>query len=243
MQESAVAMVPRFLSGHQYVLTVPSSRSSLTLGFITDAFDAFQQASSLYCTLCSRFSLNHAWWRGCVGHPIHTLQRCKSLNCLMYSRFHWSLITGPKKEDGGNTPGLRFHARDSLREGEVLWSFEAIRCRILASVRLLARVRIAKVKNMDRLCGILQEVPVTPDTDGWNCVQWTRDALRRLDEDGEALGENSVLQWEVVRDQSMNFVQRVLDHQRQCREAMQPSEIDPYAKATLDLLHGGEFIP
>ena len=41
---------------------------------------------------------------------------------------------------------------------------------------------------------------------GWNCVQCTWDTLQRLAKVGEALGEKSVFQCEVVNNQFMSFV-------------------------------------
>lgn len=168
------------------------------------------------------------------------IKGCRSLNHRIH-RYHWSLLTGPKREDGGNTSGIRFHARNGITDGQVCWAFEQQECRILASIRLLARIRIAKVKDMDRLGTILHDVPVTPEVQGWNCVHWIRDALQRLAEDDGVLGGKSVLQWEIVRDHSMRFVQQVVESQR--LGSMQPGDIDPSAKATLDLLDGGEFMP
>ena len=69
----------------------------------------------------------------------------------------------------------------------------------------LVRVLVAKVKDLKRIERILRAIPIRQDVRGWNCVDWMREALEALSNDGKALG-TAVTNWQTVRDACMNYV-------------------------------------
>jgi hypothetical protein len=145
-------------------------------------------------------------------------------------RYHWAFLTGPKSDNNGTAGGKRFHAVNKIINGQVGWVFEETYRPNLATGGLIARVRIAKITDMDRLIEIFNGLPVTPDVAGWNCVTWVRDAMGILETDHTALGTRmSNFGWEEVRKQAMDFTRHVIERQNM-------DTTTSYTIATLDLL-------
>lgn len=90
------------------------------------------------------------------------------------------------------------------------WTFEERSATL--DTMVLVRVLIGKVVDREGLVEILRGVPVggqEEGEEGWNCVSWVRGAIERIRDGGEeVLGKGSVLEWRVVRDAAMGFVER-----------------------------------
>ena len=71
---------------------------------------------------------------------------------------------------------------------------------------LLIRIVVGKVKDMSRLRAIFEGTPVRPEVEGWNCVEWVKEALLTAIKDGKALG-TSAGDWKSVRDTAMWYVE------------------------------------
>lgn len=131
---------------------------------------------------------------------------------------------------------MRFHAKNTIsEEGVSVWEFQERESSLTATSMILVRVMIAKVKNRDRLISILRNVPIRPDVPGWNCVEWLKEALELLENDGKALGTR-VTEWRTVRNAAMDYCQRKKDEHRFDGEAQFDMTIVP----TYDLLERGE---
>lgn len=50
------------------------------------------------------------------------------------------------------------------------------------------RVVVGKVKNLDQLKSILASIPLRLEISEWNCVEWVKEALQTVEQDGKALG-------------------------------------------------------
>ncbi|GLA92398.1 hypothetical protein AtubIFM57143_007922 [Aspergillus tubingensis] len=142
--------------------------------------------------------------------------------------YHWSLNILPKpkfksKSRNKNKDigiGTTYHVRDlptpipsTTGTGTDMifkWTYEE-RSTTLDTM-VLVRVLIGKVVDWEGLVGILRGVPVggqEEGEEGWNCVSWVRGAIERIRDGGEeVLGKGSVLEWRVVRDAAMGFVER-----------------------------------
>lgn len=102
--------------------------------------------------------------------------------------------------------------------------------------KLLVRILVGKVKNKGRLETLFQSTPIRSNVDGWNCVEWVKEALESAGQDREALG-TSITRWQSVRDTAMWYVEskhkagRFGEHYN-AKEA-----------PTWDMLGGSELIP
>lgn len=119
-----------------------------------------------------------------------------------------------------------------------MWEFEARDTRTTASAMILVRVLVAKIINVDRLVSVLQSVPVRGSEPRWNCVEWVKEALEKLQKDGKALG-TSVLGWQTVRDTAMWYVEKKAAEHRFDGKA-ETGQFDTSKVATYDLLEGKE---
>ncbi|KAI1824292.1 hypothetical protein F4861DRAFT_539175 [Xylaria intraflava] len=97
---------------------------------------------------------------------------------------------------------------------------------------------------MDRLVSVLEGVPVREPEPGWNCVEWVKEALMRLEKDEEkdekALG-TSVLGWQAVRDAAMWYVEEKAAEHRFDGKA-EAGQFDTRKVATYDLVEETETI-
>jgi hypothetical protein len=78
---------------------------------------------------------------------------------------------------------------------------------------LLVRIMIGKVADVNRLVGILENTPIRQGHPGWNCVFWVKEALEKLEVNPSALG-SSVVDWETVRSEAIDYCQRKKDQRR-----------------------------
>ena len=118
------------------------------------------------------------------------------------------------------------------------WVFEAKDCSLEATNMLLVRLVIGKVEKRNRFEQILRSIPIVQGDDQWNCVIWVKEALERLKADGKAIG-TSQLDWKMVRDAAMDYVQKKREQHRFDAGA----GFDMSKPATFDLLEGKETIP
>ena len=89
-----------------------------------------------------------------------------------------------------------------------------------------------------RLEDILRNAPIRGNQDGWNCVEWVKEALSILTEDRKCLGTR-VTDWQLVRDTAMNYVQPKKEHHRFDGKG----NFDTSKVATYDLISKKEVHP
>ena len=136
---------------------------------------------------------------------------------------------------------MRYHAKDKpTGPGTFQWMYEEIEITTMPTNMLLVRVLIGKVKDMKRLEAALRDVPVVQGDAAWNCVIWARKALEKLKADGKALG-TSQLDWQVVRDAAMKYVQEKKEQHRFDGQAPDGT-FDTKKAPTFDLLLGREVM-
>ncbi|KAI1270275.1 hypothetical protein F5Y18DRAFT_421766 [Xylariaceae sp. FL1019] len=152
--------------------------------------------------------------------------------------YHWALILGPKKEDGGHAMGARFHAKEEAAVSGAVWNFEEKAIAMRPTNMQLVRVVVAKVVDRKRLLAILRGIPVRSDIAGWNCVGWVQEALEALIQDGKCLG-TSAKSWTAARDAAMSYVAQKKAAHRFDGQA----EWDQRLAATWDMLGDKELIP
>lgn len=123
-------------------------------------------------------------------------------------------MLAPKVEKK-TSQGKLYHAREKyVRESQSYeWFFEECKCDLLPTIKMLVRILVAKVENIQRLEQILRTTPIRHEEAGWNCVFWVREALEKLKADKEALG-TSVVEWATVRDTAMKYCQDKIDQHR-----------------------------
>lgn len=118
------------------------------------------------------------------------------------------------------------------------WLFEEKEIPLVATQMLLVRICVGKIEKNRRVKEILRNVPVRENVAGWNCVYWVVEALKRLEEDGRAMGTNE-LDWTNIRDTTMAYIEKKKqDHRFDGR-----GPFDTSKPATYDLLEGTETIP
>ncbi|KAF1838176.1 hypothetical protein BDW02DRAFT_605482 [Decorospora gaudefroyi] len=101
-------------------------------------------------------------------------------------RFHWAFLIGPKADKDVETPGVRYHVKNSPISG---WVYEAKHVSdILATNTLLARIVIAKVQDEQRLVHLLQCLPIVNDDSNWRCRSWIENALLEIAKDRKCVG-------------------------------------------------------
>ena len=127
-------------------------------------------------------------------------------------RYHWAFIVGPKIETPG-ARGTRYHVTVVPPDETGCWLFEERDCPLAPTKRLLVRILIAEVGNKARLENVLRNTPPKPEEHDYNCVLWVKEALVRLEADGEALRVGTV-EWETVRDSALGYCWRKRDQNR-----------------------------
>ena len=133
--------------------------------------------------------------------------RLESSDLLISStltRYHWALIIGPKEENE-KSQGTQLHVQDHMQTGGTSqWSFEERDITITATNMLLIHVTIAKILDLDWTLNIIHAVPPRPESDGWTCWSWVREAMASLDVDGEAFGMQ-VMDWNTVSKKAVLY--------------------------------------
>jgi hypothetical protein len=142
---------------------------------------------------------------------------------------------GPKTERPDDR-GKRYHAKEQMNtSGAFEWEYEERAVGVVPSNMQLVRVLVAKIEDIKRFERILGEIPIRKGVEGWNCVEWVREALEALARDGKAVG-TSVMSWNKIRDACMAYVQRKKDEHRFDGKG----NFDSSKAATFDLIEGRE---
>ncbi|KND86259.1 hypothetical protein TOPH_09113 [Tolypocladium ophioglossoides CBS 100239] len=155
-------------------------------------------------------------------------------------KYHWAFIIGPKNETP-HSQGQLSHVKDSLSFAgnpptpQPVWQYEDREILMAPTARLLVRILVGKVKSKSRLESVFKNTPVRPETHGWNCVEWVKEALESAGQDDRALG-TAVTDWQSVRDTAMWYVD--------CKhEAGRFGEhYDPNRAPTWDIIDGKELM-
>ncbi|KAK4148703.1 hypothetical protein C8A00DRAFT_47513 [Chaetomidium leptoderma] len=105
--------------------------------------------------------------------------------------YHWGFLIGPKVEAQDQIPGVRYH-EVPLRN-------------VRSTVNLLARILVAKIEDEARLVEILRSTPIVQGDSESSCITWLADALRRIREDGKAVG-TSQLDWARIEPLAREYV-------------------------------------
>ncbi|XWW97709.1 hypothetical protein V2A60_005696 [Cordyceps javanica] len=127
-------------------------------------------------------------------------------------KYHWAFIVAPKRESLQDC-GTQIHVKNTLQFiGEpptknTDWRLEKINLTENPTTRLLVRVLVAKINKTEDLTKILDEIPLRPDTDGWNCVGWVREGLEAVLCHEGVLGR-AAPDWQSVRDTIMWYVEK-----------------------------------
>lgn len=122
-------------------------------------------------------------------------------------------MMGPKNETP-DTNGTTFQAKEFIDEkGSICWRYDESICTVARANQLLVRIMIAKVECSSRLLGVLREIPIRADEEGWNCVGWVKEALSSIVENGKSVGTN-VLDWDRVRESAMEYCRAKVDGHR-----------------------------
>lgn len=106
---------------------------------------------------------------------------------------------------------VRFHAKQTMMRPdpdsppESVWVYEETPLAQCTNQMLLARIVVGKIKDRQRLQGIFGKVPLRPDTEGWNCIGWAKEAFETAVTDEKALGTR-VSDWSSVMNLAMKYV-------------------------------------
>lgn len=131
-------------------------------------------------------------------------------------RYHWGFLIGPKKEDGDEVPGVRYHVKNRFGEG---WLYEEVSlANVQNTISLLARILIAKIEDEKRLVQIIRDTPLVQNDPEWRCRTWVADVLRRIAEDGKAVG-TAELDWHAVEAKGRSYVAAKMAAGRYATEA------------------------
>ncbi|GAB7340152.1 hypothetical protein MBLNU457_6632t2 [Dothideomycetes sp. NU457] len=149
------------------------------------------------------------------------------------TRYRWALITGPKVEKA-DSKGRLYHAKNGTTKGS--WLIEVRPTTLMPTNMLLARVLVGKIADKDRVGEILSGVPATSNDPEWNCVIWVKEALEALQQVSKAMGR-SILDWQIVRDAVMDYLQKKKDQGRWREEGGYNTKVVP----TYDLLEKQEM--
>ena len=118
------------------------------------------------------------------------------------------------------------------------WFYEeAPLTNVRTTINLLARIVVAKVTDEARLVQILRETPVVQNDPNWRCRTWVADALRRIEEDGRAVG-TSRLDWDEIERTGRGYV----GHKTKKGRYATMADLEG-PKPTWDLLEGRETVP
>ncbi|WPG98971.1 Hypothetical protein R9X50_00177300 [Acrodontium crateriforme] len=171
------------------------------------------------------------------------------LYCALYARggapkmagkedqYHWALFVGPKSERQEDI-GHKFHAKQFSDSTINEWRFEERATTMLPVEMILVRIIIGKVENYDKMKELLRMIPVRPETPGWNCVAWVREALEGLNDSSQILGTKQT-EWSIVRDAAMQYCRSKVENHRFDGKG---SGFDPGTVPTYDLTQKTETI-
>lgn len=110
---------------------------------------------------------------------------------------------------------------------------------MLPTNMLLVRIMIGKVKDGKRFESILRGIPIRPQDEGWNCVEWVKEAVETALQDKKALRVPKDLSWDKIRDAAMSYV----EHKKAAHRFDGIGEYDQNKAATWDMIEGIERVP
>lgn len=133
--------------------------------------------------------------------PVPATNSQADLMLTLSSSFYWAFIVGPKDEPAGfddsffriwvrrDAIGRWFCKRDWPDTG---WNITA------PDARLLCRVRIGKIVNNKHFYESLLKVDVSQHDQTWRSRSWVADAITSLRENGKAMSESSILDFDLI---------------------------------------------
>lgn len=158
--------------------------------------------------------------------------------------FHWALTTGPKVEDY-DSYGHRMHVKNEpVRDGHggirQIWRYQDVSVRVIATTQSLARIRIGKILDEDKVRQIVAEVPVVQRDPNWRCRQWVIDAIRALAASSGVVGRSVDLgNWQAIEDTAKRYANEKIEAGRFRMEGDWDMSLIP----TFDMMTGKELIP
>ncbi|KAK8169473.1 hypothetical protein IWX90DRAFT_382915 [Phyllosticta citrichinensis] len=154
-------------------------------------------------------------------------------------KYHWALLVGPKAESR-TSEGTRYHVKQvsNPKTRTMEWQLEERLTTVLATNALLVRIMIGKVEKKSSLVDLIRGTPIRHSLSGWNCVEWVREAILKIQTDRKAIG-TSVLEWRQVRDDALLYCERKKNQHRFDGRGT----FDMEKAATYDLIEGKETIP
>lgn len=134
---------------------------------------------------------------------------------------------------------MRYHVKNVVtpHQGFSQWAYDEQTIPLYATNMLLVRIVVGKVADKKRVETATRSVPVIQGGHEWNCLIWVKEALKKIDADGKAVG-TSKLDWQTVRDGAMGYVQEKKTRHRFDGQG----SFDMKKAATFDLLEGRELI-
>ncbi|PLB44812.1 hypothetical protein P170DRAFT_367189 [Aspergillus steynii IBT 23096] len=151
--------------------------------------------------------------------------------------YHWALLIAPKTERKSSVC-LHYEAKERPKtEGTWEWFFAESTRSVGPTDMLLVRIMVAKIIDKTDLVGVLRETPVRQDTPGWNCVGWVKEALERVQANGQMVGRQ-MLEWEAIRNEAMRYCQMKRDQHRFDGKG----SFDIQTVPTFDLIEGREIV-
>jgi hypothetical protein len=144
-------------------------------------------------------------------------------------RYDWALVRCRKDESEGIMDGILYQSEWTMGK----WSVKEQKFPTWPPRMPLIRIMIGKVLDNSKLGLVLRLTP--PE----HCVWWVKTALERVQTDGTCLSNNSVLDWEEIRDKAMAYCQRKKD----VRRFEDGLNFDLRRPATYDLVEDVEVIP
>ncbi|KAI2621833.1 hypothetical protein GGR54DRAFT_639165 [Hypoxylon sp. NC1633] len=156
-------------------------------------------------------------------------------SCSSEVRYHLAFLIGPKAGGTSAVAGTRYHVK--IRPGQG-WKFiEDTLSDVQSSVRLLARIVIAKITDRSRLVDIFRSTVIVQNDLRFDCRTWIIDALQNIRLDGNVVG-TAELNWENIEHRAHRYVAEKTEAGRyeQGQDMTRP-------KPTWDMLDRKEIIP
>ena len=132
---------------------------------------------------------------------------------------------------------MRYHVKNIVAGGEVVWIYEELDLRnVRMTNTLLARFVVAKIEDEERLVNILRSIPVIQKDPGWRCRTWLANALEVIARDGKAVG-TSVLDWQKIETVARKYVA-----DKKAAGRYDDGDKMQQARPTWDLIEGREVV-
>ncbi|KAF2478356.1 uncharacterized protein BDR25DRAFT_321371 [Lindgomyces ingoldianus] len=149
-------------------------------------------------------------------------------------KYHWGFLIGPKAEGKDVIPGASYHVKNS----PFGWTYEEIPLEnVQTTIRLLARILIAKIEDEQRLITLLRRLPVVQGDSNWRCRTWVASALAEIAKDGKCVG-TAELDWQKIEACARRYVgdKTASGRYRSAADLSKP-------KPTWDMLENKESVP